>query len=189
MANIAVSLLVSRPVRREAKPATEPHRLIPLYGQSDAHIVATLFKVHKQAKSTHKISSLYVIDAIAREARQQAKKAAKGKGSSSNTPLQDGADTVANDDSDDFSFEKRKAAKGTYASFLSKVESFLDRLVAEVLTKGPPEHKVISQVFWPIGMAFMRIGANLNALSPAVPLLGSVAFPLCHSLRDSIIDL
>lgn len=111
--------------------------------QSDAHLVATLFKVHKQAKSSHKISSLYVIDAIAREARQQVKKAAKGKQSSSGTatPLHDGAGSGANDDSDEPTLGKR-STKGTYASFLSKIESFLDRLVAEVLSKGPPEHKV-----------------------------------------------
>lgn len=111
--------------------------------QSDAHLVATLFKVHKQAKSSHKISSLYVIDAIAREARQQVKKASKGKQSSSGTatPLHDGAGSGANDDSDEPTLGKR-STKGTYASFLSKIESFLDRLVAEVLSKGPPEHKV-----------------------------------------------
>jgi hypothetical protein len=108
--------------------------------QSDAHIVATLFKAHKQAKSTHKISSLYVIDAIAREARQQVKKASKGKQSTSNgsTPMQDGSI----DDDDDVVLGRK--SKGTYASFLSKIESFLDRLVSEVLTKGPPEHKVSS---------------------------------------------
>lgn len=113
--------------------------------KSDAHIVATLFKVHKQARSSHKISSLYLIDAIAREARQQVKKAARGKQSTSNsnTPLQDGTGSAANDDSDEVSSDKRRASsRGTHASFLSKIESFLDRLVLEVLSKGPPEHKV-----------------------------------------------
>lgn len=140
MANIKVSRSVPAGVNWRA----ENRRALTcvLLGQSDAHLVATLFKVHKQAKSSHKISSLYVIDAIAREARQQVKKAAKGKqsSSSSSTPIQDGGSGI-NDDSDEPVLGK-KSSKGTYASFLSKIESFLDRLVAEVLAKGPPEHKV-----------------------------------------------
>lgn len=95
----------------------------------DAHLVATLFRIHKAAKSTHKISSLYIIDAIAREAKQRTKKD-KGKDKESSTAV-----------GDDVDGSSTKKGKGTYSSFLAKIEPFLDRLVGEVLSKGPPEHK------------------------------------------------
>lgn len=103
--------------------------------QHDAHIVATLFKVHKQAKANHKISSLYIIDAIAREARQQIK---KGKDrTASDTPTQDGSGAE-----DTARLGKKTSKNGTCAGFLTKIENFLVRVVAEVIDKGPPEHKV-----------------------------------------------
>jgi len=97
--------------------------------------------VHKAAKSTHKISSLYIIDAITREAKQRMKRSKdKGKESSASATPQDDAGEAA-DTSDN---KKSDKSKGTYASFLAKIEPFVDRLVGEVLMKGPPEHKVRS---------------------------------------------
>ena len=106
--------------------------------QSDAHIVATLFRVHKQAKSSHKLSCLYIIDAISREAKHQVKRSRdKGKQVEDDT-----GSATPTGDADDTDSRRRDKIKGTHASFLSKIENFLDRLVGDVLTKGPPEHKV-----------------------------------------------
>lgn len=111
--------------------------------QSDAHLVATLFKCHKQAKGSHKISTLYVIDAVAREARSIVKKGKdRAPGAASDTPTQ----TLSPfPDEEGYTRSKGVASsskgKGNCASFLAKIEVFLDRLIGEVLTKGPPEHK------------------------------------------------
>jgi hypothetical protein len=114
--------------------------------KNDAHLVATLFKAHKQAKPSHKLSSLYIVDAIAREARSQVKRG-KDKGKAAATTPQASQTPSLNDDvdSDNDSVSRKRKASGTYSSFLAKIESFIDRLVAEVLTKGPPEHKVSYQ--------------------------------------------
>ena len=115
--------------------------------QSDAHLVATLFKCHKQAKGSHKISTLYVIDAVAREARSIIRKGKdKAPGAASEeTPTQTHSPFP---DEEGYTRSKGGASssssskgKGNCASFLAKIEVFLDRLIGEVLTKGPPEHK------------------------------------------------
>ncbi|CEQ43136.1 SPOSA6832_05035 [Sporobolomyces salmonicolor] len=105
---------------------------------SDAHLVSTLFRQHKKAASSSKLTSLYLIDAIAREARSRLKKqVAKGKepavvpldAAASTTPLYspppDGAGEGA----------------GTYASFLKKLEAVLGKVVLDCWENGPPEHK------------------------------------------------
>lgn len=115
--------------------------------ESDAHLVATLFKCHKQAKGSHKISTLYVIDAVAREARSVIKKGKdRAPGAASDTPTQTHSPFP---DEEGYTRSKGGASsgsssskgKGNCASFLAKIEVFLDRLLGEVLTKGPAEHK------------------------------------------------
>ncbi|KAL7009937.1 hypothetical protein EMMF5_000846 [Cystobasidiomycetes sp. EMM_F5] len=107
---------------------------------NDAHLVATLFKVHKQAKGSHKLSSLYIIDAVSREAKQQIKRA---RDKSGNSKPQQRDDSTPNNEDDEPELRRIGKGKGTYASFLAKIENFLDRFVAENVNKGPTEHKVV----------------------------------------------
>ena len=85
--------------------------------QNDAHLVSTLFRIHKRAKPANKIWSFYVVDAISRDCRSSLKAAAvKGKAASS--------------------------SKGSAASFLQKMESCLERIFDEIWERGLPEHRV-----------------------------------------------
>jgi len=86
----------------------------------DAHLVSTLFRIHKRAKPANKLWSLYVIDAISRDFRSAVK---KGKG--------------------------KEAGKGSPASFLQKMEVCLERIVDESWQNGLPEHKVSSSLRLP----------------------------------------
>lgn len=88
---------------------------------NDAHLVATLFRQHKKASSATKIYSLYLIDAIAREARSLAKKAGKSKDDSSKD--------------------------AGYSTFLTKLEAVLSKLVVDCWENGKVEHRVSSRRF------------------------------------------
>ncbi|KAK4703686.1 hypothetical protein P7C70_g2533, partial [Phenoliferia sp. Uapishka_3] len=97
--------------------------------QSDAHLISTLFRAHKKALAPNKLSSLYLIDAISREARARAKKALKEKG----------ADKTAEVEVEP---EEGKEAKGTPATFLAKVEGVLSKIVLDCWENGQKEHRV-----------------------------------------------
>ena len=73
--------------------------------------------------------SLYLIDAIAREARARAKKALKEKG----------AQAAQADDEEP---EEGKDATGTPATFLAKVEGVLAKIVLDCWENGLREHRV-----------------------------------------------
>jgi hypothetical protein len=83
-------------------------------------MVSSLFRLHKKAKPSHKLWALYVIDAIAREAKNVVK---KGKA--------------------------RDNGKGSAITFLQKLEVCLERIVDESAERGPPEHKVITVASFP----------------------------------------
>ncbi|KAI5478881.1 RNA binding protein Nrd1 [Pseudohyphozyma bogoriensis] len=90
---------------------------------SDTHLFSTLWRAHKSASPSSKLTSLYILDAIVREARSRAKKAAaKGKEVES-------ADSAAH------------AAKGTFATFLAKIEGVLGKMVMDCWENGVKEHR------------------------------------------------
>ncbi|KAL8283826.1 hypothetical protein RQP46_005258 [Phenoliferia psychrophenolica] len=96
---------------------------------SDAHLISTLFRAHKKALAPNKLVSLYLLDAIAREARVRAKKALKEKGAAATT-------TPAEDEP-----EQGQEAKGTPATFLVKVEGVLSKIVLDCWENGQREHR------------------------------------------------
>lgn len=55
----------------DSSPQAHQH---PLDAQHDASLVSLLFRTHKKAPAANKLSSLYVVDAISREARSRVKK-------------------------------------------------------------------------------------------------------------------
>lgn len=104
----------------------------------DAHLVATLFRQHKKASSTSKIYSLYLIDAIAREARSLAKKAAK------DLSLQDAG----------------------YSTFIAKLEAILSKLVVDCWENGKLEHRVSSATWLLDGEAQARGRVSSSSCFP-----------------------
>lgn len=121
MANVAVSYST------ELQVCT---LLISWLPQSDAQLVSTLYKHHKRCSSASKLYSLYLIDAIARDARSQAKKAAKGKDKQVSASALSSTAAVKSD------------AGGTCATFLSKLEAVLSKLVVDCWESGQKEHRV-----------------------------------------------
>ena len=95
--------------------------------QSDAHLVSTLLRANKKATPANKLASLYLLDAVCREARSRAKKAGKEKKSEVD-PIQ-GVE-----------------ASGTFASLLTKVEVILIKVVVECWENGLPEQRVSSMI-------------------------------------------
>lgn len=95
-------------------------------GQTDTQLATLLFKVTKKATAPNKLSALYLLDAVAREARSLAKKQGKGKSTAkpAEPPVQ-GVETP-----------------GTPATFLLKLENLLSKLVLDVWENGPLEHRV-----------------------------------------------
>lgn len=87
--------------------------------------MSTLFRSNKKATPSNKIASLYLVDAISREARSCAKKA---KGKEVAVPAASPREGVL--------------TLGTYSSFLSKVEALLGRIVMDCWENGAPEHRV-----------------------------------------------
>jgi protein NRD1 len=83
--------------------------------------VSTLFRLHKRAPASHKLSALYLIDAVVRECKVRAKRAGGGAGK------QNG---------------KEQEESGTFVGLLQKMERCLERLVDEAVQRGKPEHKV-----------------------------------------------
>ena len=90
-------------------------------------MITILYRQHKKASSTHKLTSLYLIDAIARGARSKYKKQGKSKEpeEGSTTPKDGPVGEV-----------------GTYGSFLKKLEGILSKIVLDVWENAPAEHRV-----------------------------------------------
>jgi hypothetical protein len=84
--------------------------------------VSTLFRSHKKCLPSNKLSSLYLIDSIAREARSKAKKAAKAKEGDG----KEGAELEG---------------------FLKKLEGVLSKLVVDCWENGEVAHRV-GRMIW-----------------------------------------
>ena len=95
--------------------------------QADAHLVSTLFRANKKATAQNKISALYLLDAVCRDARARLKKQGKQKEKKSDQEQ----DPVEGVDS-----------QGTYSSFLTKVEQILPKFMLDCWENGPIEHRV-----------------------------------------------
>ncbi|GAA6024062.1 hypothetical protein JCM10207_009295 [Rhodosporidiobolus poonsookiae] len=110
--------------------------------ESDSHLVATLWRQHKKAPSANKLTSLYIIDAVAREARSRQKKIdkeGKGKTPAAASPPAAGSTTPLG--SPGPSTTPKSKGDGTYASFLKKLEAVLGKLVLDNWENGKEEHK------------------------------------------------
>lgn len=106
--------------------------------QSDAHLVSTLFRYHKKASPSAKLSSLYLIDALARAAKSKAKRdlaaPPKPKPQSTTPPNSPPPSTAA-------SASGSSSGGGTAASFLAKLEAVLGRVVVDNWEDGLKEHR------------------------------------------------
>ena len=102
--------------------------------QADAHLVSTLFRANKKATPQNKISALYLLDAVCRDARARLKKQGKQKEKKPDQDPVEGVDTL-----------------GTYSTFLAKVEQILTKFMLDCWENGAPEHRV--RIFVPPAVA------------------------------------
>jgi len=113
--------------------------------QSDAHLVSTLFRYHKKASPSAKLSSLYLIDALARAAKSKAKRdATQDKGKAKSTSTSTTTTTTPTDSPPPTTAPAGGAGAGgpgTAASFLAKLEAVLGRIVVENWDEGLREHR------------------------------------------------
>lgn len=93
-------------------------RAMQLITPHDAQVLSVLFRASRKANRHAKLASLYIIDAVAREAK---KRAAKSGGSTSNATADD---------------------NGTEASFMAKLEGVINKIVLDCWENGVPEHRV-----------------------------------------------
>lgn len=120
--------------------------------QSDSRLISTLYRYHKKASAANKLTSLYLVDGIAREARSRQKKLdkeAKGKGregGAAQSPSAPAAGSTTPTKSPPPSASPAPAASaglGTYASFLKLLEGgMLAKFVLDNWENGLPEHRV-----------------------------------------------
>ncbi|BGP31609.1 hypothetical protein JCM10296v2_003381 [Rhodotorula toruloides] len=109
---------------------------------ADSHLVSTLYRHHKKATPSHKLTSLYLIDAVAREARSRQKKADKeGKGKDRAAPAPAGSTTPSGSPPPDDGAGAGASGDGTFATFLKKLEAVLGKIVLDNWENGLPEHK------------------------------------------------
>ncbi|GJN88925.1 hypothetical protein Rhopal_001896-T1 [Rhodotorula paludigena] len=112
---------------------------------SDAHLVSTLYRCHKKASAANKLTSLYLFDGVAREARSRQKKLdreGKGKGREPAPAPVAGSTTPTGSPPPDSATPATPAESGgTYATFLKKLEALLSKVVLENWENGLPEHK------------------------------------------------
>ncbi|KAK4049034.1 hypothetical protein OIV83_004395 [Microbotryomycetes sp. JL201] len=98
--------------------------------KEDAHVVATLYKCHRKASPSTKLYSLYLIDAIAREARSCAKR--KGKRAAAD---------AAQSTTPPGSPRPATSGDGDEMSFLKKLDALLAKIITECWDNGKPEHR------------------------------------------------
>ncbi|GAA6062487.1 hypothetical protein JCM10212_001860 [Sporobolomyces blumeae] len=120
---------------------------------NDTGLVTTLYREHKRAKPRSKLTSLYLVDAIAREARSRAKKQARAGDpaptQAATLPAPSAGPSTTPDASPPPSrpsparegASSHDADVGTCASFLKKLENILGKIVVDVWENGPPEHR------------------------------------------------
>ncbi|BGP47654.1 hypothetical protein JCM10450v2_003519 [Rhodotorula kratochvilovae] len=115
---------------------------------SDSHLVSTLYRYHKKAAAANKLTSLYLVDGIAREARTRQKKLdrdAKGKARESPATPAVGSTTPTGSpppvDSPAPTTAAAPATGGTYATFLKTLEGMLPKFVLDNWENGLPEHR------------------------------------------------
>ncbi|GAA6017093.1 hypothetical protein JCM11491_003254 [Sporobolomyces phaffii] len=121
---------------------------------SDTALITLLYRHHKKSSPAHKLTSLYLIDAIARAAKSKSKRDGKA---ASTTP------------------RDNPATSGTCASFLKKLEGLLSKLVLDVWENAPSEHREkVRKVLdiWTKAGTFSsstlaRLGNKLLATAPA----------------------
>lgn len=97
--------------------------------------MSALYRVHKRAQASNKITSLYIIDAIARAAKKEAKGSHKGK-------------------------EKDDGSQAS--SFLQKLEAVLGKIVSHNWEEGLPEHRVRSSRRPPLRCLHVLIYSTSN---------------------------
>ncbi|GAA5982123.1 hypothetical protein JCM10908_004750 [Rhodotorula pacifica] len=143
--------------------------------RADSQLVSTLYRHHRKASPANKLVSLYLIDAIAREAKSRQKKAEKegkqgaaGPAAGSTTPLDSPPGAAAGPSAGDSDF----------ASFLRKLEAVLSKIVLDNWENGLPEHKEkVRKVLdiWTRASTFgasalAKISYKLLAVSAAAPV-------------------
>lgn len=125
--------------------------------QSDTSLITLLYRHHKKAAPTHKLTSLYLIDAIARAARSKYKKEGKAKQQEEPTTTPKDQPPVS----------ESSAGTGTCGSFLKKLEGLLSKIVLDVWENAPVEHRVS----FPSFLSFSRSCSLLRYLRLFLSLL------------------
>ncbi|KAM0748062.1 hypothetical protein T439DRAFT_328049 [Meredithblackwellia eburnea MCA 4105] len=132
---------------------------------SDANLLSTLFRAHKKATSPNKLTSLYLVDAVAREAKTRARKSLKeekdkGKGKETDSPrapipAPETGSTTPTDEPPPLplpsgssettpakaSLQQQQPGSAAFMSFLAKVEGVLSKFVLDCWENGPKEHR------------------------------------------------
>ncbi|GAA5941786.1 hypothetical protein JCM3775_000105 [Rhodotorula graminis] len=119
--------------------------------QNDSRIISILYKHHKKASAANKLTSLYLVDGIAREARSRQKKIDReAKGKAREGPAQSPTTAAAGSTTPTLSPPAAaspapaaaSAGSGTYASFLKILEAgMLAKFVLDNWENGLPEHR------------------------------------------------
>ncbi|GAA5943553.1 Nrd1 complex RNA-binding subunit [Sporobolomyces koalae] len=97
--------------------------------QNDTALITLVYRHHKKAHPNHKLTSLYLVDAIARGAKSRLKKQQQAERTAA-------ASTTPTDDPPPSTTEV-----GTDASFLKKLDGLLSKIVLDVWEHAPTEHR------------------------------------------------
>ncbi|SCV73267.1 BQ2448_7193 [Microbotryum intermedium] len=111
----------------------------------DITLVASMLRHHRKATPPRKLPSLYLVDAIAREARKRAKRALKELSVSSSEPS---TSTLASTTPD-------------YASFMNELEGMLTKIVLDSWENGEQQHRVRHTVPGHIASEYDRLIPSL----------------------------
>lgn len=108
--------------------------------QADAQLVSTLYRHHRKAAAPNKLVSLYLIDAVAREAKTRQKKAERESQGKGKAPAP--GSTTPTDSPPDVGPEAAGGGAGDFAGFLQKLEAVLSKIVLDNWENGLPDQRV-----------------------------------------------
>ncbi|BGP55166.1 hypothetical protein JCM8202v2_002763 [Rhodotorula sphaerocarpa] len=107
--------------------------------RADAQLVSTLYRHHRKAAAPNKLVSLYLIDAVAREAKTRQKKAERESQGKGKAPAP--GSTTPTDSPPDVGPEAAGGGAGDFAGFLQKLEAVLSKIVLDNWENGLPDHR------------------------------------------------
>ncbi|GAA5880967.1 hypothetical protein JCM3774_001490 [Rhodotorula dairenensis] len=147
--------------------------------RADSQLVSALYRHHRKASPANKLVSLYLIDAIAREAKSRQKKAERD-GSRPPGPAAAAGSTTPSD-SPPGAAAGPSAGEGDFASFLRKLEAVLSKIVLDNWENGLPEHREKVRKVLDIWMRASTFGASaLAKIGSKLLAVSAVAAPVAQ---------